>query len=66
MKEDNGYECNSDRDKLVHNFSDNNPGTSPRCGVQEFYSNDLGILLDTLTLDHTLQGSVTLVSTKPL
>ena len=67
MEQDNGYACSNDQDKTVHNLGGKYPGSYPPRGVQEVYSNGLRMLMDTLRLDHILQGRVTLVvSTKPL
>ena len=66
-EQDNGFACSNVLDKPVHNLGGKYPGSFPQRGVQEAYSNDLGKLMDTLRLDHILQGNVTLlVSAKPL
>ena len=63
----NGFARSNVQDKPVHNLGGKYPGSYPPCGVQEVYSNGLGRLLDTLRLEHILQGNVTLlVSAKPL
>lgn len=67
MEQYNGFARSNDQDKPVHNLDGNCPDSYPPCGVQEFYSNGLGKLMDTLKLNHILQGNVTLlVSAKPL
>lgn len=63
----NGFARSNVQDKPVHNLGGKYPGRYPPRGVQEVYSNGLGRLLDTLRLEHILQGNVTLmVWMKPL
>lgn len=63
----NGFARSNVQDKPVHNLGGKYPDSYPPRGVQEVYSNGLDRLLDTLRLEHILQGNVTLlVSAKPL
>ena len=66
-EQDNEFYRSNGLDKSVHNLGGKYPGSFPPRDVQEVCNIGLGRIMDTLRLDHILQGSVTLlVSAKPL